>query len=45
MVTITNPLTEEEILVATTEEATAEQIKEYLETKPQCCVDSRCGCS
>lgn len=45
MHTITEPLTEEEILAATSEEATGEQIKEDMETKAQCCVDHLCGCS
>ncbi len=45
MYTITEPLTEEEILATTSEDATGEQIKEDMETKAQCCVDHLCGCS
>lgn len=41
---ITVPLTEEDVLAATAEEATGEQIKVDMETKAQCCVDHLCGC-
>ena len=44
MHTIIDPLTEEEILAATLQDATGEQIKEDMETKAQCCVDHLCGC-
>ncbi len=45
MNTITEPLTEKEILAATAENATAEQIRADMETKGQYCVDHLCGCS
>lgn len=45
METITEPLTEEEILAATSLDATGEQIKADIETKAQTCVDHLCGCS
>jgi hypothetical protein len=45
MNTVTKPLTEEEILAATSKDATGEQIKVDMETKAQCCVDHLCGCS
>jgi hypothetical protein len=44
MYTVAEPLTEEEILAATSEEATGEQIKEDMETKAQSCVNHLCGC-
>ena len=44
METVTEPLTEEEILAATAPETTGEQIKADIETKAQCCVDHLCGC-
>ena len=44
MHTLIAPLTEEEILAATLEDATGEQIKEDMETKAQSCVDHLCGC-
>ncbi len=45
MYSITEPLTEVEVLAATFEDATGEQIKADMETKAQCCVDHLCGCS
>ena len=44
MDTITEPLTEEEILATTSEEATAEEIKVDVEMKAECCVIHLCGC-
>ncbi len=45
MYTITQPLTEDEILAAVSEDATGKEIKKDMETKAQCCVDHLCGCS
>jgi hypothetical protein len=44
MYTIKEPLTEEEILAVTSEDATGEEIKVDMETKAECCVDHLCGC-
>ena len=41
---VVRPLTEEEVLAATQDEATAELIEKDIETKAQCCVDHLCGC-
>lgn len=41
---ITEPLTEEEILAAVSEDATGEEIKKDVETKAKCCIVHLCGC-
>lgn len=41
---VVHPLTEEEVLASTSEDATAEQIRADMETKAQFCVDHLCGC-
>lgn len=45
MRTVTEPLTEEEILAVTSEEATGDQIAADMETRAQCCVNHLCGCN
>lgn len=44
MYIVTEPLTENDVLAATSENATGERIKEDMENKAQCCVDHLCGC-
>lgn len=45
MYSITEPLTEEEVLAATFEDATGDQIKVDMETKAQFCIVHLCGCA
>lgn len=45
MQVITKPLTESEILKATSVNVTGEEIKKEMEIKAECCVDHLCGCS
>ena len=42
---ITKPLTEENILLVTSENVSGEQIKINMETNAQYCVDHLCGCT
>lgn len=45
MHSIIEPLTEEEILAPTAITASGAQIKQNMESNPQCCVDHLCGCA
>lgn len=41
---VNEPLSEEEVLAVTFQDADAALVLEYMETKAQCCVDHLCGC-